>query len=80
MALGPKQISASDVKAAEAVIDAAITKSIPGRPRVTVATSLLGSSARELWDALRQKYIDAGWKKAEWVSDQRDGDYIDLSA
>lgn len=79
MALGPGTNTAKRAEkasAAEKRIDEAIRNTT--RERVTVATSLLGID-RSIWDEfLRPKYKRAGWRTAEWVADQREGDFIDL--
>lgn len=78
MALGPqKQKRESALRKAEAIIDKAIKAS--GGERATIDASLLPITMKE-WPTLKRKYKQAGWKGAVWVTDQRDGDYIDLQA
>lgn len=80
MALGPqKQNKEVLLNQVEAIIDKHV-KSSDGN-RVTIATSLLPDrfSASD-WPALKRRYESAGWKRAKYVCDQRDGDYIDLES
>ena len=80
MALGPqKQNKEALLKQVEAIIDKHV-KSSDG-DRVIIATSLLPDrfSAAD-WPTLKKRYKEAGWKRAEYVSDQRDGDFIDLES
>ncbi len=81
MALGPKEISdrrSTLIASAEQTIDSAIRGA--SGPRVTVDTRLLRITRAEWDQSLRPKYLSAGWKKADWTGDQRDGDFIDLEA
>lgn len=78
MAIGPQHQNMDALLAqAEVIID----KHLSGHcgDRVTIATSLLPNRfSSSYWPSLRRRYISAGWKSAEWVSDQRDGDYLDF--
>lgn len=81
MAIGPSEMKArrmAEAKAIESSIDRALAG---GRSdRVTIDVKQLGIT-RSLWDSiLRPKYREAGWKWAEWVSEERDGDYLDFRA
>lgn len=80
MAIGPqKENKEALLKQTEAIID----KHIKGSDgdEVLIATSLLPDrfSASD-WHILKKRYKAAGWKRAEYVSDQRDGDYIHLES
>lgn len=77
MALGP-QIKTKEYLLKK--VEAAIDSYIQGSPdRVTIDVSLLpyGFSSK-IWNELRHKYLKAGRKRAEYVFDQRDGDYLDF--
>lgn len=82
MALGPASLKERSITLsvqAEAVIDQIIKKST--KPDITIDVSLLPREfSVQDWPALKSKYLNAGWKKATWESDQRDGDYIRLQA
>lgn len=51
-----------------------------GSDRVTIAASLLPGMSWKTIDRLTAAYKQAGWRKVEMVSDQRDGDFFDLQA
>ena len=78
MALGPQiQKKSRIILDAEKVIDANIKLSDGGR--VIISLSLLPRGfTHEHWLELMPKYHAAGWKTAKWVSDQKDGDYLDF--
>lgn len=81
MATGPSIVRKTRqqiVSKAEKFIDRCIRDDVSGE--VTISTKLLPErfDIKDWEDCLRPKYIKAGWKKAAWVSDQRDGDYIHL--
>jgi hypothetical protein len=77
MALGPqKQKGEALRKQAEVIIDELIRGSDGGR--VTIDTSLLPTLSAENWAILFDGYIKAGWKSIDYVTDQRDGNYLDL--
>lgn len=79
MALGPKAIRENRqpvIDAAERLIDAAISKA--SETRVTIDASLLKITPAEWRDVLVPKYRAAGWLKADWTFEERDGDFIDL--
>jgi hypothetical protein len=78
MALGPKTNKADRLKKLEQVIDAAIKRS--DENSITFNVENLPCFSSEIWSTLRKRYKSAGWKKVEFVSDQRDGDYISLEA
>lgn len=82
MALGPQNAKRRHkqlLAAVEATIDDAIRRSSGGV--VSIAVEILGSqfSASD-WPELEKRYKAAGWRRAKYVSDQRDGDYIELEA
>ena len=62
----------------EQAIDDAIQSKFEGRGQVTVSVDRIGIR-RYAIDELLKKYQQAGWQRAEYVSDQRDGCYISLS-
>lgn len=83
MALGPqaqRKGHASVVKQAEKKVDECIKNDTTGE--VTIDVKLLPSrfTSRDWETELAPKYRQAGWKRADWVSDMREGDYIHLIA
>lgn len=79
MATGPQtQNTNARLRQAEAIIDKHI-KSSERSEQITIDVGLLPVSFNHRdWETLKPKYLSAGWKTAEWVSDQRDGDYLDF--
>jgi len=78
MALPPQTASVeSIVNAAEAVIDNHIINSRQREVYVSIASlpASLGMRERQI---LTARYLGAGWGKVEFVSDQRNGDYVVL--
>lgn len=80
MPLGPQTQKEDEViRQAEGIIDKAIINSRSSE-RVTVAATLLPPLSIKTLAILGTAYRSAGWKKAEMVCDQRDGDFFDLQA
>lgn len=75
MAIGPQQQNkVAILEQAERIIDKHLAGSVDG---ATISTTLLPDGfSCSYWPALESKYLKAGWKRAEWVTDQRDGDYL----
>jgi len=78
MAVSPQtKKRATILKRVEAKIDSYLKRGDGGRE--TIAVSLMPDGfCMELWEELEPKYKAAGWRKAEYVSDQRDGDFLDF--
>lgn len=81
MAIGPQiKDKETTLKQVEVIIDKHIKASC-GASALNISTSLLPDrfSACD-WHILEKRYKAAGWKRAEYVSDQRDGDFISLES
>lgn len=80
MALGPQKTGRADlIKHAERVIDDIIKGSREGCLTIDVSLLPNGFTISD-WLPLRKKYLQAGWKSAKFVLDNRDGNYIELRA
>jgi hypothetical protein len=77
MARGPNRDKRKSLaEYAEGEIDRRIAESADDRMVINAANLGINKS---IWDEfLESKYLSAGWKHAEWVFDQRDGDFIYL--
>ena len=80
MALGPDSIRRNldeSAKLVEVRIDQLIRNS--SSRRITIEARSLPQMSMDVWEnVIRPKYLKAGWSVVEWVSDQREGDYIKL--
>ena len=79
MALGPqaqRKTRESILKKAEKIIDSFILHDTTGE--ITINVDLLPArlDSRHWATELRPKYIAAGWKRADWITDSREGDYL----
>lgn len=52
----------------------------PSGGTLTMNVSLIEGLRYNYFNALRIRYIDAGWLDVKWHTDQRDGDYIEFIA
>lgn len=81
MALGPTPLNLDEVfNKIEKIIDEAIEKRNNGyyySKSVLISTSLI-PKYRLVQDKIERAYKNAGWKEVKFLSDQRDGDFLQL--
>lgn len=87
MAISPKILGKSfdeEVSTLEEKIDSKLKdlklNHSPGEGTLTMDVSLIEGLRYNYFNALRIRYIDAGWLDVKWHMDQRDGDYIEFIA
>lgn len=81
MALGPNKINIdAAIKRIEAAIDS-ILSNYPNSGRVVIDVSALPSEfSTSYFPEIAKLYKKAGWQRVEFVSDQREGDFITFEA
>lgn len=80
MARGPERESKEQLlRQTEAIIDRHLAGN--NGEYASISTDLLPDRFSITdWPALKRRYKQSGWKHAEWISDQREGDYLEFKA